>query len=145
LQDAVVEAKPVPNMLEFCEKVRTQVPDAEQVFLTARIRAMRLDTYAWLRTYGLAPSDEAVCFVPNAQAKPKIWGQLARDARLVIIDDLSYDHESDQPSIYHDLVEFARRTASVYIGFEQISQIAADARAVDAVAAALVQSLVDER
>jgi hypothetical protein len=33
----------------------------------------------------------------------------------------------------------------MYIGFEQISQIAADARAVDAVTAALVQSLADER
>src|SRR5215208_3279627 len=131
LQDAIVEAEPVPNMVEFYEVMRTGLPNAEHVILSARMRAMRRETLAWLQRYGLAPREGAICFVPYAEAKPKVWQQLARDTRLVIVDDLSYGHEGSSPSTYHDLVEFAKRTACVYIGLEQITRIAADRDAVE--------------
>jgi hypothetical protein len=133
LQDAIVEAEPVPNMLEFYKAMRTELPNAEHVILSARMRSMRRDTLAWLHRYGLAPREGAICFVPYAETKPKVWQQLARDTRLVIVDDLSYGHEGNSTSTYHDLVEFAKRTACVYIGLEQITRIAADPNAVEEV------------
>ena len=143
LEEAVVQAEPVPNMLQFYRKVRAELPGAEHFILSARTPSMRLDTLVWLRKYGLTPTDGALCFVPDVQAKRRVWQQLARDSRLAIVDDLSYNHESDQPSIHHAMVESAEQTASVYVGFEQIAQIASDARAVDATAFRVVQSLVD--
>ena len=59
---------------------------------------MRRDTLVWLQRHGLTPQDGAVCFVPQAKAKVKVWRQLARDGQLVIVDDLSYNHESDSPT-----------------------------------------------
>jgi hypothetical protein len=134
LERAIVEAEPVPNMLEFFAAMRRSIPEAQHFFLTARTRSMRGATLSWLERYGLELTDHAVCLVPRADVKPRIWAQLARDARLVIVDDLSYDHESDQPSIYDDLVESARRTASVYIGFDEISEITANPSSNEAVA-----------
>jgi hypothetical protein len=143
LQDAIVEAQPVPNMLSFYRAVQKELPNAEHVILSARTRSMRADTIAWLRHQGLAPKESAVCFVPCVQAKRKVWDQLARDGRLVIVDDLSYNHESDQPSVYEDLVEYAEQLAWVYVGLRHISEIAADPRAVETVTSWLVESLAD--
>jgi hypothetical protein len=141
LQDAVVEARPVPNMLALYEMMRTKLPDAEHFILSARMRSMRHDTFVWLRRHGLAPRDGAVCFVPYAKAKPKVWRQLARDARLVIVDDLSYNHESQEPSVYHDLIDFAERTACVYIGLDEIAKVSANSQAVEEVASWAVETL----
>ena len=141
LPDAIVEAQPVPNMLEFFGAMQALLPEAAHFILSARARSMRRSTVAWLQRHGLTSTGAAVCFVPRADAKPRVWTQLARDARLVIVDDLTYDHESDRPSVYLELVECAERAACVYIGLDQISQIAADSRAVEAVAAQAVDSL----
>src|SRR5438876_12015123 len=62
LQDAVVEAQPVSNMLAFYEAMRIKLPEAEPFILSARMRSMRRDTLVWLGRYGLAPRDGAVCF-----------------------------------------------------------------------------------
>jgi hypothetical protein len=128
-------------MLAFYEAMRTKLPEAQHFILSARTPSMRRDTFAWLRRYGLSAADGAVCFVPYAKAKPKVWKQLARDAQLVIVDDLSYNHEGDQPTTYEDLVELAKRTACVYIGLGEIAQIAASSRAVEAVASEAVNAL----
>lgn len=141
LQEAIVEAHPVPNMLAFFEAMRTKLPDAEHCILSARMRSMRCDTLVWLRRYGLAPRDGAVCFVPYVEAKRKVWQQLAQNSRLVIVDDLSYGHESDRPSTYHDLVDFAHRTAWVYIGLDEITRIAESSKAVEEVASWAVETL----
>jgi hypothetical protein len=143
LEDAVVEADPVPNMLEFYNRVHSELPEAEHFILTARTRAMRPATVVWLERYGFRLLDEALCFVPYAEAKPRVWRQLARSSRLAIVDDLSYNHESDRPSIYEGLVEFAEQTASVYVGLERITQISSDARLVDAMALVVAESLAD--
>ena len=141
LQDAIVEAQAVPNMLALYEAIRTRLPEAEHFILSARMRSMRGDTLMWLRRHGVEPRDGALCFVPHPEAKPRVWRQLARDARLVIVDDLSYNHESDTPSVYNDLVVSAEQTASVYIGLTQITNIAAHSHAAEEIAARTVEAL----
>jgi hypothetical protein len=143
LDDAIVEAEPVSNMLDLYKAMRAQLPNAEHFILSARMRGMRRDTMAWLSRHGLSPADAAVCFVPYVQAKPKVWEELARDGRLVIIDDLSYNHETEQVGIYHDLVEIAERLAFVYIGVNEITEVATNPTAVGAVVSRTVESVID--
>jgi hypothetical protein len=141
LEDAIVEAEPVPNMLGFYDAIRMNLSDAQHFILSARMRSMRHDTIAWLGRYGLPTGDGALCFVPRADTKPRVWEQLAREGTLVIIDDLSFSHESDRPSVYAELIRVAKRTACVYIGVDVISRIAADAKAIDDVVEATVEAV----
>jgi hypothetical protein len=141
LKDAVVEAEAVPNMLDFYATVGVGLPNAAHFILSARTRSMRADTLAWLRRNGITLADGAICFLPYPSAKPKVWRQLARRTKLVIVDDLSYNHESDQRQIYNDLVRSAQGTASVYVGIDEIARIAKDRRVVDAVASRVVEAL----
>lgn len=141
LEKAIVEAEPVPNMLEFFAALRTNLPEAEQVVLSARPRSMRVATLAWLERYSIALSPDAVLLAPSAAVKPAIWRQLARSAQLVIVDDLTYDHEAQRPSVYHDLVEAARRTATVYVGFDQIAEIAANPGVIEPIAAQTAEAV----
>jgi hypothetical protein len=141
LEEAIVDAEPVPNMLEFFAALRTNLPEAEQVVLSARLRSMRVPTLDWLERYGIALSPDAVLLAPSAAVKPAIWRQLARNAQLVIVDDLTYDHEAERPSVYHDLVEAARRTATVYIGFDQIVEIAANPGVIEPIVAQTAEAV----
>ena len=141
LEDAIVEAQPVPNMLDFYEAMHRNLAEAQHFILSARTRSMRPATVAWLHRYGLPPADGALCFVPSADVKPKVWKQLARSGALVIIDDLTYSHESDRPSIYAELVEIAKTTACAYIGVDEISRIAEDASAIDLVVPATLEAV----
>jgi hypothetical protein len=142
LKDAIVTAEPVANMLTFYARIDELLPEAKHFILSARRRSMRGDTLVWLRHHGLDPEDAAVCFVPYAEVKPRVWEKLARGSKLMIVDDLSYGHEDVQPNIYRELVDLAKQTARVYVGFDEIARIAADADAVDEVAAAAVAALV---
>jgi hypothetical protein len=130
LQEAVMEAQPVPNMVDFYRAVRARLPEARHFILSARTAAMRADTVAWLERYGIATED-TVCFVPTADAKERIWRQLARNADLVIIDDLSFNHERDEPTRNYDLIEVAQRVAVLYIGADEIANIAGNSRAIE--------------
>jgi SAM-dependent methyltransferase len=141
LEDAIVEAEPVPNMLDLFAAFRAELPNAEHFILSARMRGMRLETVAWLRRHGLSPADAAVWFVPYVQAKPMVWAELARDARLVIVDDLSYNHEQEKVDVYHDLVDVAERIAYVHIGLGDIAEIARNPTAVVAVVSRTVESV----
>jgi hypothetical protein len=141
LQDAIVEAQPLRNMLEFYAAMRTSLPDAEHFILSARRSAMRADTLAWLERNGVAARADAICFVPRAEAKIAVWRQLARDARLVIVDDLSYRHESERPLVHQELVQEARRFGCIYVGLEQIAQIGADPASISETAAWVARSL----
>jgi hypothetical protein len=141
LEEAVIEAEPVPNMLRFYESIQARLPRADHVILTSRTDVMRVATLAWLARHGLAPAEDAIWFVPDPKAKVKVWLQLARDARLVIIDDLSYNHESARPAVHHDLVERAVRIAAVYVGLEQIAAIQADLRAVERVTSWVIEGI----
>jgi hypothetical protein len=141
LDDAIVEAEPVPNMLDLYRAIRERLPAAGHFVVTARTRSMRADTFAWLRRHGLELDPAAVCLIPYPEAKSKIWDELARGGRLLIVDDLSYDHESETPRVYSELVTAARRTATAYIGLEEISAIEADPLSVDPVASQAVEAL----
>jgi hypothetical protein len=141
LHEAIVDAKPVPNMLAFFDVMRRQFPDAEHIILSARPSAMRAETLAWLEEHGLALSGGTILLVPSADAKRRVWEQLASDSRLVIVDDLSYGHEGDEPSVYRELVALARRTASVYIGMDDIARIEADPGVVQSVARCAAEAL----
>jgi hypothetical protein len=141
LQDVAQEAEPVPNMLRFLDAITEALPLAEHIVLTARLAAMRPDTLAWLRRHALQPSHGAVFFVPYAEAKPRVWRQLARGSRLVIVDDLSRGHEGDRSIVDRGLVEAARAMASVYVGLDEITQIAGDPIAVEKIVASVVESL----
>jgi hypothetical protein len=141
LQEAIVEAQPVPNMLALYDAMRAELPEAEHFILSARMPSMRRDTLEWLRRHGLTPTDGTVCFVPYATEKPRVWRQLARNSKLVIVDDLSYDHASEQPSVHDDLVALAEDMASVYIGLDQIAKIAADSGAIQGLAAGTAKQL----
>ena len=131
LRDAIVRADPVSNMLEFFDVVHSTLPDADHFILTARVRAMRRDTETWLLRHGLAETDAPLCLVPYVDAKKRVWELLARTSRLVIIDDLSFDHEREEPTRNDDLIEMARRVAVVYIGADEIATIACDSQAIE--------------
>jgi hypothetical protein len=133
LEEAIVEAYPVPNMLAFYCAIYTALPDAEHFILSARPESMKSDTLAWFRQHGLRAPESHVCLVPEARAKPRIWRELARSARLVIVDDLSFNHEADQPSVYQDLLDTASQLAAAYVGLPQIARIASNLYEVDSV------------
>lgn len=141
LRDAVVEAHPVPNMLAFFEAIQTRLPEAEHVIVSARRRSMRVATDAWLRRYGLTTKSGTVCFVPGANAKVRVWNVLASGSHLVIVDDLSHNHEAGEPSSYEDLVVAAGLTARVYVGREQIDRIVRNRHEVETIASETVDSL----
>lgn len=130
LDEAIVEAYPVANMLAFYEAMRAQLPQAEHFILTARRRSMRGPTLDWFERHGLDARPTGVCLIPCAAAKPQIWRQLAADAPLVIVDDLSFNHERDTPNLHHDLIAHATRTAMSYVDLDDIAAIAADPTAV---------------
>ena len=46
-----------------------------------------------------------------------------------------------RPSVYHDLVEAARRTATVYVGFDQIAEIAANPGVIEPIAAQTAEAV----
>ncbi len=123
LDDAIVRAAPVRNMLTFYETLSSRLPEAEHFILSARRRSMRPDTVRWMKRYGLWAEEPRLCLVPRAGAKVRIWRQLARDAALVIIDDLSFDHERESPSLYRSLIRRAEGLAVVYVGLDQIAEI----------------------
>lgn len=145
LQEAVVDAEPVPNMLEFVRAIRIALPAAEHVIVSARRRAMRKATNAWVRRYGIGVDDRAICFVPDAWAKIKVWEELARGASLLIVDDLSYGHEGASPIVYEELVVLARRTAAVYLGMSEIAEVVADPHAATEVVARVLATLGTSR
>jgi hypothetical protein len=60
----------------------------------------------------------------------------------VIVDDLSYDHEAVEPSVYEHLVEVAEQTAFIYVGLHRIAEITQSAAAAEAVASEIVEALV---
>jgi hypothetical protein len=144
LAEAVVDAQPVPNMLELFRTLRAGLPGAAHFVLSARPRSMRRATLTWLWCHGVTAPRAVVCFVPTADAKPQVWAQLGRDALLVIVDDLTHDHESGRPIVYAELVESARRIAHVYVGVDDITWIKTDPGAVAAVAERTAVSLTQE-
>jgi hypothetical protein len=141
LQEAIVDAQPLANMPAFYEALHARLPEAHHFILSARMPSMRRDTIAWLARHGLEADDAAICFVPNVDAKLEVWRQLARGARLVVVDDLSYDHEAIEPSVYEHLVEVAKQIAFIYIGLDRIAEITQSAAASEAVAAEVVGAL----
>ena len=141
LEEAIVDAEPVPNMLAFYAALGAGLPDADHVILSARTPAMRTDTQTWLSNHGLATADNLLWFVPNAAAKVRVWQTLAKTAPLVIVDDLTYGHEAETPRVYHDLVETARWTATVYIGVDEISRIAGDPETISKIVSGAVTAV----
>jgi hypothetical protein len=141
LREAIKLARPVPNMIAFVEALKAALPDAEHLILTARRNEMRMDTVEWLDRHGLRHSDAAVCLVPTPEAKRRVWKRLSMKSQLVIVDDLRYGHESRQPSSHIGLVDFARRTASVYVGSDEIARIIANPRAAGEIAAWTIKNL----
>jgi len=142
LAEAVVEAAPVPNMLELFRTLSDALPEAAHFVLSARPPSMRRATMTWLWRHGVTTSRAVVFFVPTAEAKPRVWAQLGSDALLVIIDDLTHGHESGAPVVYPELVESARRIARVYLGVDDIRCIKADSAGVAAVTQRTVASVV---
>jgi hypothetical protein len=141
LREAIKLARPVPNMIAFVEALKAALPDAEHLILTARRNAMRRVTVDWLDRHGFGQSDAAVCLVPTQEAKRKIWKWLSMKSKLIIVDDLSYGHENRRLSSHFRLVDFARRTASAYVGSDEIALIIANPGAAEEVAAWTVKNL----
>jgi hypothetical protein len=144
LQAAIIDAQPVPHMLELYQAVRRKLPGASHFILTARPRSMRPQTLEWLGRHRVPCGTASVCFLPDARAKPRVWRRLARGARLVILDDLSYEHERPEVSVYEDLVDAARRIASVYVGLAEIRQIASNSEGVDAAASLIARAVAED-
>lgn len=143
LDDAIVEAEPVSNMLELYKAMHVGLPRAKHFILSARVAGMRPDTLAWLERYGLDHAESAICFVPSVQAKRSVWEELARGGALIIVDDLSYNHEADPVSIYEDLVDAARRLALVYVGLDEIAAIGRAPAVVDTLVARIKSSVAE--
>lgn len=135
LELAVSKAEPVANMLAFYAAVATALPAAEHFILTARPSTLRTITLEWLARHELAPTGDAVCCVPLQNAKVPVWRELSRGAPIVIVDDLSYDHEREVPRVHDEIVEIARRVAAVYVGYADITAIERDAAAIEAAVA----------
>jgi hypothetical protein len=140
-EQAIVEAGPMPGMLEFAAAIAEELPDAAHFALSVRERGMRADTLAWLRLHEVRLEPEAVFFVPTPAGKAAVWRDLAAGARLLIVDDLSFDHESGAPSVHHDVVLEARRLGDVYLGIEEIAAIGADPARARAAAADVARRL----
>lgn len=143
LNNAIVEAEPVSNMLELYNAIRVGLPQAEHFILSARLPGMRAETLTWLERYSLIQADSTICFVPSVQAKRNVWEELARGGALIIVDDLSYNHEADQVSVYEDLVDVARHLALVYVGLDDIAAIAVDPAAVHALVSTIESVLAE--
>lgn len=126
LSEAIVEAYPVPNMLRFYMEMRRSLDGAGHYVLSARSRDMRQATHEWIGRHLSEVEPTSVSLVPRADAKPRIWHELARGRKLVIVDDLSFNHEHDVPDVYEELVRDAREVAASYVGVEEIDRIAAD-------------------
>lgn len=141
LTEAIIEADPVTNMIDFYDEVRTRLPHAGHFILSARSPSMQGDTMLWCRRHGVTVDEVGLCLVPRPAAKPKIWRRLARSAHLVIVDDLTFKHEEDRPSVYHDLVRHAESIALSYVGFQAISEIAADRTAISTIAQGVVGAI----
>jgi hypothetical protein len=142
LEDAIVEADPVPGMLDFVAAVRDGLPEALHVVLSVRSAAMRPATLAWLGRHPVGVGAEAVVFVPRVTAKPRVWRRLGEGTRLVVVDDLSHGHHLQAPPVsYVELVAAAREIADVYVGLEQINAIAAEPSTAGAAAASIVAAL----
>jgi hypothetical protein len=144
LDQAIVEAYPVANMLGFYEAMRARLPGAENFILSARAISMRDGTFEWVKRHRLQ-SAAAVCLVPRVTAKPRIWRRLAADAQLVIVDDLSFNHEQQTVSLYHQLISQAQTIAAVYIGLDEIAGIATDPAAIAPLVERTVQAVTPSR
>lgn len=131
LDQAIVDAPPVPNMLAFYDAVRAGIPGAHHFILTARSKTMRSATAGWFDRHALVTEESAVCLIPRPSAKPKVWRVLASGARLVIVDDLSFRHETGSPRLYDELIRQAQQTAISYVGKAEIDRIAANADAIE--------------
>jgi hypothetical protein len=141
LDRAIIEAYPVPNMLAFYEAMHERLVHAEHFILSARSTTMREETFAWLRRHGMTAPSTSVCLIPTAAAKPRVWRQLSEDAALVIVDDLAFNHEADETSLYDDLISQARDAAVSYIGASDIAAVAADETAAASILARTVRDL----
>jgi hypothetical protein len=141
LEEAVVDAYPVSNMLDFYRAMSQGLPDADHFFLSARPRSMRVDTFGWCERYGVAAVGGNVCLVPYAALKPRIWAELARGSRLVIVDDLSFNHEAAHISLYDELIREAKLTAWSYVGLGEITEIASDRGAIETVVGRTIAAL----
>jgi hypothetical protein len=138
---AISRAEPVANMLAFYAAVAAALPAARHFVLTARSVTFRKTTLEWLARHELAPTGDAVCCVPLQAAKVPIWRELSRRVPVVIVDDLSYDHEQDVPRVHDELVELAARVAAVYVGVADIAAIERDAAAIEAVVARITAAV----
>jgi hypothetical protein len=134
LDEAVRVAEPLEGMLEFHSAVSDVLSAADHFFLSARAAAMRADTLAWLARHQLDVPPTAICLVPTHDAKPAVWRRLARGARLLVVDDLTRNHESGAPQPYESLTRQAAQIADSYVGAEIIGGIAADPSRARAVA-----------
>jgi hypothetical protein len=123
LTAAVGVAAPMTRMIEFFVAVSEAIPAAEHVVLSARPGSLRAVTMDWMRRHSVHVTDDRVWLVPDARVKVAVWRCLARRARLVIVDDLSYGHEGDLRAVYEDLVAEALRIASVYVGLTEIESV----------------------
>jgi hypothetical protein len=128
-------------MVDFYRALRAYLPDARNFILSARGGSMRDPTFEWLALHGIPVPKSSVCLIPDAQAKPKVWRHLARGAALIIVDDLSFNHEQEVPRLYEALVAEARRIAVVYVGLKAIAEIAADPCLVAPTAASVASAL----
>lgn len=126
VSSAWVEAGPVPGMLAFASELRTRLPNAAHVVLSVRTGSVRSDTLAWLERERFDLAADDLWLVSSPHDKPAVWRALGRNARLVVVDDLTHGHESEQPLAYEALAAEARRTADVYVGAEEIARVRVD-------------------
>ena len=127
IAQAWIEAVPVPGMLAFAAALRARLAGSAHVVLSVRTGSVRAETLAWLERerFGLAADD--LWLVSSPDDKPAVWRTLARNARLIVVDDLMHGHQTAAgPLPYDALVEAARRTADVYVGAEEIARMRAD-------------------
>jgi hypothetical protein len=145
LHDAVRVAEPLQGMLEFHRAVSDTLPTADHFVLSARSAAMRSDTVAWLRCHRFDVPVTAICLVPTHDAKPAVWRRLARGARLLVVDDLTVDHESDSPRLHEGLAKRAAQIADSYVGAEMIEEIVANPARARPLAARVAAELTASR
>lgn len=120
---AWVDAVPVPGMLAFASALRAQLGDAAHVVLSVRPGCLRTETLAWLERERFELSAGDLWLVASPEDKPAVWRALARNAVLVVVDDLTYGHERVQPLAYTSLAVEARQTAAVYVGADEIARV----------------------
>ena len=115
-----------PKMLKIVMR-RLKRENSQVLFLTARNSFLWIPTYISLtRKTGLLMPHNLI-LVPNAKAKIGVLKRIItkyNEAKVYVIDDLSYNHEFGNVKYYSNVIHFCESNSRIiYVGKDKIDRI----------------------